>query len=503
MHSVQVLDANSCSAIDSLSLTFVDSLDAVAAPLSTKGNWMLAQYDWIGTRNDEDLVLKTNSVEAMRITNDGNVGIGTAEPDAKLHVAENAKITGDLGLTDLQYEVNDPPSGEILRMVGITPDGELRTFGDPIIAGTENGPFDPEAVCGDAELSWHRIGATNNIANCRNGNVSIGTMSDDERLTVAGNISLNDITGARSIIGNINSGGSTSGFSIFGHTLKTDGAFIQMNGCSTSTDPNALILGTKQYAPIILQTVNSGGTATNVMKMSDGYVTVTGNTSISGNVGIGIINPSEKLEVDGNAIVSGDVSLNPSSGPRYLQGNVNDAGTSAFTVAGNTNASDGGFIEFYGSGSDKEGTVVIGSYGPYGESSKGIVFMNYDIYGNNGNPAWIENMRVTTHDGVMAKRLRVTLNNWYDYVLAPDYPLISLTERMEWINANNRMPEMPSTKEVIEDGADVGLIISGLTKNTEELYLFLNDLSKHVELLKKENELLKERIIEIENQTSK
>ncbi len=42
--------------------------------------------DFVGTTDHQPLVLRTNSVEALRIDSDGNVGVGTANPVSKLEI---------------------------------------------------------------------------------------------------------------------------------------------------------------------------------------------------------------------------------------------------------------------------------------------------------------------------------------------------------------------------------------------------------------------------------
>jgi Phage Tail Collar Domain len=64
----------------------------------TKGNaGTSAGTNFVGTIDAQDLVLKTNSIENMRILNtNGNVGIGTATPTEKLHVVNRCiKLDGD------------------------------------------------------------------------------------------------------------------------------------------------------------------------------------------------------------------------------------------------------------------------------------------------------------------------------------------------------------------------------------------------------------------------
>ena len=45
--------------------------------------------NFLGTTDDQPLVIKTNGAEAMRVATDGNVGIGTDNPRAQLHVVQS------------------------------------------------------------------------------------------------------------------------------------------------------------------------------------------------------------------------------------------------------------------------------------------------------------------------------------------------------------------------------------------------------------------------------
>ena len=42
--------------------------------------------NFIGTTDNQPLVLKSNNIESLRIKSNGNIGIGTTNPDTKLHI---------------------------------------------------------------------------------------------------------------------------------------------------------------------------------------------------------------------------------------------------------------------------------------------------------------------------------------------------------------------------------------------------------------------------------
>jgi hypothetical protein len=91
-----------------------------------------------------------------------------------------------------------------------------------------------------------------------------------------------------------------------------------------------------------------------------------------------------------------------------------------------------------------------------------------------------------------AREINVTTAAWSDYVFNEDYKLRSLKEVNQYTKENKHLPEIPSAKEVIENGQNLGEMNALLLKKIEELTLYVIELKKRDEAQQKEIEILKE-----------
>ncbi|SDW58126.1 hypothetical protein SAMN05444410_10410 [Hydrobacter penzbergensis] len=83
-----------------------------------------------------------------------------------------------------------------------------------------------------------------------------------------------------------------------------------------------------------------------------------------------------------------------------------------------------------------------------------------------------------------ARAIKVTqVNPWADYVFNQGYSLLPLSEVEQFIKVNKHLPDVPSAKEVNENGIDVGDTQTLLLKKIEELTLYVIDLEKKVKEL--------------------
>src|SRR5262245_59260634 len=65
----------------------------------TRGNYNTNPgYDFLGTKDAKDLVLRTHNIERFRITRKGYVAVDVVDPQQKLDVNGNINIVKDSGL---------------------------------------------------------------------------------------------------------------------------------------------------------------------------------------------------------------------------------------------------------------------------------------------------------------------------------------------------------------------------------------------------------------------
>jgi hypothetical protein len=75
--------------------------------------------------------------------------------------------------------------------------------------------------------------------------------------------------------------------------------------------------------------------------------------------------------------------------------------------------------------------------------------------------------------------------SWPDYVFETDYMLRPIEELELYINQHKHLPGVPSAREIKDNGISVGEMNTIMMEKIEELTLYIIELKKEVELLKK------------------
>jgi len=105
------------------------------------------------------------------------------------------------------------------------------------------------------------------------------------------------------------------------------------------------------------------------------------------------------------------------------------------------------------------------------------------------------------NDGLLrAREIKVDLDNWPDYVFKKDYNLLPLNEVKAFIEINGHLPNVPSAKEIHEDGINLGEAAKTSMEKIEELTLYLLEINDKVE---KQEEVLNEqsKLLQQQNET--
>jgi len=126
---------------------------------------------------------------------------------------------------------------------------------------------------------------------------------------------------------------------------------------------------------------------------------------------------------------------------------------------------------------------------PGAQANTALLRLNANVGIGTTNPT----AKLSVNGNLWATEIQVALTNpWPDYVFEKDYTPMSLANLETFIKANKHLPEIPSAKEIAENGLNLGEMNTTLLKKIEELTLHLIDL-------KKENDQLKKSVERIDN----
>jgi len=196
-----------------------------------------------------------------------------------------------------------------------------------------------------------------------------------------------------------------------------------------------------------------------------------GNSYINGgNLGIGTTNPSGKLEILKNANLSTAITI-PNSGLIIRADNDGNDASLRFGVD-NTNLK--ALIQTQQTTTAAKFDLLINPFG----GNLGI--------GTSDTNGW----KLAVNGKIRAKEIKVE-TGWSDFVFDKNYNLPTLKEVEEHINDKGHLKNIPSAKEVQENGIFLGEMDSKLLQKIEELTLYTINQEKKINKLEKENESLK------------
>ncbi len=187
----------------------------------------------------------------------------------------------------------------------------------------------------------------------------------------------------------------------------------------------------------------------------------------NGNLGIGSTLPKETLTLSKSGVTLGIYDTNPLS----KSNNRISRYPNSLVIQNDFTGDWQDIINFHDSGNVGIGTINPGDW------------------------------KLAVNGKIRAKEIKVE-TGWSDFVFKHDYKLPTLTEVENHINKKGHLKDIPSAKEVAENGIFLGKMDSKLLQKIEELTLYTIQQQKEIEELKVQNKkilALQKRLDKLEN----
>ena len=215
---------------------------------------------------------------------------------------------------------------------------------------------------------------------------------------------------------------------------------------------------------------------------------------------VGVSGSADTVEILRNQFAGSTVALGGSFGARIFDP-IQDATTGRYEIVGVRGILDGSISTY-----PEDGVVAAGYFNDiikgtqtwagyfdgrgYFDDVVGIGAKNTADLSTAINDA---DYRLFVNGGIVGKKLLINSSlPWADYVFSSDYELMSLSAVENHINTFGHLPNVPSAKDIEEQGGiEMGSMTITQQEKIEEIYLHLIEMNKQIERLQEENATLK------------
>jgi len=286
----------------------------------------------------------------------------------------------------------------------------------------------------------------------------------------------------------------------------TPNAMLDVNGAAIINGPPGVTLTLKKGSTNVPSIAFQGANQAAVLEGGDDYLTAylggTRRFSIlsNGNVGIGMDVPTAKLDIMGNlnsfntafgqsnAATSTKNYANFSSnnhGSVLISSNLFFYGSDDLKIARTHPSLSGASILIPGNGQPNQGSIVFYTNTPTSvtedQAYAGKLSMAIKADGNIGIGTANPQEKLTVAGTIGTREIKVSTNTGADFVFETDYQLTDLTELEKFVKTNKHLPEIPTAKQMIDNGVNLGELNIKLLQKLEELTLHLIKLNKKVD----------------------
>lgn len=135
--------------------------------------------------------------------------------------------------------------------------------------------------------------------------------------------------------------------------------------------------------------------------------------------------------------------------------------------------------------------VYIKKYDPTGKrvatsDFRQTIMTATDRYGRFGIGTLDPQAKLDVRGNIIADEVEIKINKGADFVFSSDYDLKPLSEVENFILENKHLPEIPSEKEMQENGLNLNEMQIKLLQKIEELTLYIIEQQKEIGILKQE-----------------